>query len=102
MPRKPATSKKEATIPPTTDPVAKPGDYKSIAAQYAKAKALKEKEDTAAAKEKAGGAGKVNGQASGGNNAKAPMTDSERINKRKEGVFKETWNSSLGFFVWLL
>jgi GPI ethanolamine phosphate transferase 3 subunit O len=102
MPTKPATPRKEASIPSTSDPVAKVGDYKSIAAQYAKAKALKEKEDTAAAKNKSGGVRKVNGQASGGNNAKAPMTDSETINKRKEGVFKKAWNSSLGFFVWLL
>lgn len=101
MPPKPATPKKEAPIPSTTDPVAKAGDYRSIAAQYAKAKALKERED-AAAKEKAGAVGKVNGLAAGGNKAKAPMTDSVRINRRKERVFKKTWNSSLGFFVWLL
>jgi len=102
MPAKPATPKKEASIPSTTDPVAKAGDYKSIAAQYAKAKAQKEKEDAAASKNKVSGVGKVNGQALGGNNAKASMTDLERINNRKEGVFKKTWNSSLGFFVWLL
>jgi len=102
MPAKPATLKKEASVPFTTDPVGKAGDSKSIAAQYAKAKALKEKEDAAAAEEKAGAMGKVNGQAAGRNKAKAPMTDSERINKRKEGLFKKTWNSSLGFFVWLL
>jgi hypothetical protein len=101
MPSKPATPKKETSIPSITDPVAKAGDYKSIAAQYAKAKSLKEKEDAAAAaaaRDKAGGVGKVTGQA----NAKTPLTDSEKINKRKEGVFKKTWNSTLGFFVWLL
>jgi hypothetical protein len=102
MPAKPGTPKKEASIPLTTDPIAKAGDYKSIAAQYAKAKALKEKENAAAAKEKAGAMGKVNGRAAGRNNAKPPISDSERINKRKEGVFNKTWNSSLGFFVWLL
>jgi hypothetical protein len=101
MPAKPATPNKKASIPSTTDPVAKPGDYKSIAAQYAKAKALEVKED-AAAKERAGAVGKINEQTAGGNKAKAPVTDSERINKRKGGVFKKTLNSSLGFFVWLL
>jgi hypothetical protein len=102
MPGKPATPKKEASTPSTTDPVAKAGDYKSIAAQYAKAKALKEKEDAAAAVKKAGGVGKVKGRALERSSAKAPITDGERINKRKEGVFKKTWNSSLGFFFWLL
>jgi hypothetical protein len=104
MPVKSATPEKESSIPFTTDPVAKAGDYKSIAAQYAKAKALKKKkeEDAAAAKEKGVVMEKVNGQAAGGNKAKASMTDSEMINKRKERVFKKTWNSSLGFFVWLL
>lgn len=102
MPAKPATPKKEAPIPSTTDPIAKAGDYKSIAAQYAKAKALKEKEDAAAANKKPGCVGKGNGQTLVGSNAEAPIADTERINKRKEGVFKKTWNSSLGFFFWLL
>ena len=84
------------TSPP--DPVAKAGDYKSIATKYAKAKALKEKED-AAARRKAGGVGMVKGQVKGRDRA---MTDVERINKRKEGVFKKAWNYSVGFFVWLL
>lgn len=102
MPAKPAVSMKEPPIPPTTDPVAKTGDYKSVAAQYAKAKALMGKEDAATAIKEAGGVEKGNGQALVGSNVKAPITDTERINKRKEGVFKKTWNSSLWFFFWLL
>jgi hypothetical protein len=102
MPAKSATPKKGAPIPSTTDPVAKAGDYKSIAAQYAKAKALKEKDDAAAAIKRIRTVGKGNGQAYAGSNAKAPVTETERINQRKEGVFKKTWNSSLGFFFWLL
>jgi len=102
MPAKSATPKKGAPIPSTTDPVAKAGDYKSIAAQYANAKALKEKEDAAAAIKRIRTVGKGNGQAYAGSNAKAPVTETERINRRKEGVFKKTWNSSLGFFFWLL
>lgn len=101
MPAKSATLRKEASIPATTDPVAKAGDYKSIAAQYAKAKALKEKED-ADAKKNAGGVGRLNGQLYGKSNAKGPVTDADRMNKRKEGIFKKAWNSKLGFFVWLL
>src|ERR1700730_4287784 len=98
MPGKPATAKNEASIQHATDPVAKAGDYKSIAAQYAKAKALKEKEDAVAKKE---AVGVMNGQSSGGNTAKGPMTDAERLNKGKEGLFKKSWVSSMGFFVWL-
>lgn len=101
MPAKLATLRKEARIPSTTDPVAKAGDYKSLAAQYARAKALQEKEDAAATKQIAT-VGKGSGQTLLGSNAKGPITETETINKRKEGVFKKTWNSSLGFFFWLL
>jgi hypothetical protein len=100
MPEKPATPKKEASVKPATDPVAKARGYKSIAAQYTKAKTLKENED-AVAKKKAGGTEKLNGEAPG-DNAKGPMTDAVRLNKRKEGLFKKSWNSIVGFFVFVL
>lgn len=98
MPPKSVTPKKSAPTSPLTDPVAKAGDYKSIAAQYAKAKAIKEKED-AEARKKPGGVGVVNGQVRGKDRA---LTDAERINKRQEAVFKRAWNWNVGFFVWLL
>jgi phosphatidylinositol glycan class O len=107
MPPKAAAPRKEVPAPPSADPVAKVGDYKSIAAQYAKAKALKEKEDAlaaAAAIKKAAGSGGKTGseQEQGVVRAKERRTDAERINKRKEGVFKKAWTWSLGFYVWLL
>ncbi len=99
MAPKTPTPKKEppALTSPVEDPVAKAGDYKSIAAQYARAKALKEKEDAAAAKKAA-----LNGQGKRAGAAKGQMTDAEGINKRKEGAFKNSWNWAVGFFVWLL
>ena len=62
MPSKTVKNAKYPPLTPSADPIAKAGEYKSIAAQYAKAKALKESEDTAAGK-KAGGVGEKNGQA---------------------------------------
>jgi hypothetical protein len=102
MPAKSVTIKKEGPIPPITDPVAKEGDYKSIAAQYAKAKALKEKEDASAALKKFGRVREGMGQSALGKDEKAPRTATEQINKAKAGIFKKTWTSSLGFFFWLL
>jgi hypothetical protein len=98
MPPKSATPKKDDPTSPPADPVAKAGNYKSIAAQYAKAKAIKEREG-AEARKKLGGVGVVNGQARGKDRA---LTDEERVNKRQEAVFKRAWNWNVGFFVWLL
>lgn len=101
MSGKPATPREKASTSSNTDPVAKAGDYKSIAARYAKAKALKEKED-AIAKKKARDGGKLNGQILGNRKVKGPMTAAERMNKRREDIFRKAWNLSLGFFIWLL
>lgn len=98
MPPKPVAPKKDAPTSPPADPVAKAGDHKSIAAQYAKAKATKEKED-AEVRKKSGPVGVVNGQARGKDRA---LTDAESINRRQEAVFKRAWNWNVGFFVWLL
>ena len=79
-------------------PRAAPGDYTSIAAQYARAKALKDEED----RRKLGpgdGEGKkpqelnVNGK---------PKTILERLNERKAKKFRVEWYWVVGFFVWLL
>jgi hypothetical protein len=102
MPAKPAMPKAQSRILSNTDPVAKAGDYKSIAAQYAKAKALKEEEDAAAGTKQIGTTAKGNGRVPVGNNGKIPLTETERVNMRKESIFKKTWNSAFVFFVWLL
>ena len=98
MPAKSVTPKKVSPIFPPADPVAKAGDYKSVAAQYAKAKAIKEEQDAKASK-KPGGVGAVNGQVKG---TDRELTGAERVNKRQEAVFKRAWNWNVGFFTWLL
>jgi phosphatidylinositol glycan class O len=68
-------------------PKAAPGDYNSIAARYARAKAAKEAEDKVKAGGKQGGASK---------------TVLQKINDRKSTKFRVEWYWVLGFFVWLL
>jgi phosphatidylinositol glycan class O len=101
MPERAGIPRADSQTLAPTDPVAKVGDYKSIAAQYAKAKALKEKEDAAAVK-KTLGAGKPIALATGGAVANGSLTDVEKLNKKKEKGFKHAWNWHLGFFVWML
>lgn len=72
-----------------------PGDHQSIAAQYARAKALKDAEDAQKAA-KPGDAG-TNSLASGG--GKLPI---ERLNKYKASRFDRQWGWIVGFFLWLL
>lgn len=77
------------------------GDYKSIAAQYARAKAIKEKEDAAKRKDDQlveniladNGLSREN---------KVQLTAVEKINQRKTSEFKSAWNWTAGFFLWLL
>lgn len=71
-----------------------PGNQTSIAAQYARAKAL---QDAADAK-------RVNRMlADGGLNAQGkPKSPVERLNERKAGEFQREWGWVVGFFVWLL
>jgi phosphatidylinositol glycan class O len=90
----------KAAAPAASDPVAKAGDYKSIAAQYAKAKALKDKEDAEKARRDIL-SGKVPAGAGG-----PLMTAGDRVKaetgKRKVGEFKKAWSWGMGFWIWLL
>ncbi len=70
-----------------------PGDYTSIAAQYARAKAQKDAED----KRKVEQLMQQNGL--GKPKEKSAI---EVLNERKAGRFKREWIWGLGFFVWLL
>ncbi|TAQ83832.1 hypothetical protein B7494_g7844 [Chlorociboria aeruginascens] len=71
------------------NPKPAPGDYKSVAAQYVRAKAIKDAED--AAKEK----GVLNGKG-------AKKTAADKLNERKAERFRREWAWVAGFFVWLL
>lgn len=62
------------------------GNYNSIAAQYARAKAAKD----------AAEAGKAKAI------QKPAKPWSEQLNERKASKFKNGWNWVVGFFVWLL
>jgi phosphatidylinositol glycan class O len=78
-------------------PKAAPGDYNSIAAQYARAKALKDEEDRARLE---GGKGKSKAEelrASG-----KPKTILEKLNEGKAKRFRVEWYWVVVFFVWLL
>jgi phosphatidylinositol glycan class O len=78
-------------------PKAAPGDYHSIAAQYARAKALKDEEDRARVE---GGKGKSRAEelSAGGE----PKTVLEKLNERKAKRFWVEWYWVVAFFVWLL
>ncbi|KAF4631671.1 hypothetical protein G7Y89_g6462 [Cudoniella acicularis] len=77
----------KATVP---KPASGPGSYNSIAAQYARAKAIKDAEDAA--------------KASAEKFAKAPKEKStlERLSERKRDRFKREWIWVAGAFVWFL
>lgn len=87
-------------------PKAAPGSYNSIAAQYARAKAAKEKED----EKKVGGilssfrlGGGVTGEiAKRGAGKKEQKGTFERLNEVKEQRFRGEWGWVVGFWVWLL
>ena len=70
----------------TKIPKAVPGNYDSIAAQYARAKAIKDAEDAAKLAKKGG-------------KEKTPL---ERLNEWKRGRFGREWWWVLGAFVWFL
>jgi hypothetical protein len=72
-----------------TYPVPRAGDSKSIAAQYARAKALREREER--------GKGKWKGK--GGEVVKS---EGEERNIRKQRAFGRTWMAGWGFWAWLL
>lgn len=79
----------KATVP---KPAAGPGSYNSIAAQYARAKAIKDREDAAKASTE-----KLRKEREG--REKSP---SERLAERKAGRFKSEWIWVVGAFVWFL
>jgi phosphatidylinositol glycan class O len=71
-----------------------PGNVNSIAAQYARAKALKDARD----------ASKVRGmmEDSGLDMHKRQKNPVERLNEKKVDNFKREWGWVVGFFAWLL
>jgi phosphatidylinositol glycan class O len=80
----------------TPVPKAAPGNYNSIAAQYARAKAIKDAEDKAKAEEIM----QENGLGLDGKELKKSVV--ERLNERKGGRWMREWGWVVGFFVWLL
>lgn len=78
-------------------PKAAPGNYNSIAAQYARAKAAKEKEEREREERNVGGI--LTGFGLGGGDGKGTF---ERLNEVKELRFRGEWGWVLGFWVWLL
>ena len=71
-----------------------PGNVSSIAAQYARAKALKDAEDEA----------KVKGilKERGLDRPKKLWNPVEALNENKAGHFKKEWGWVVGVFIWLL
>ena len=72
-----------------------PGNYNSIAAQYARAKAAKDAED----KKKVDGILKDNGIL---DRRGKPKNVTERLNDFKAGRFTKDWGWLVGFFAWIL
>jgi len=79
----------------TSVPKAAPGNYNSIAAQYERAKALKDAED----KKKVDGLLKDNGIL---DRQGKPKNAAERLNDFKAKRFTKDWGWTVGFFVWML
>jgi phosphatidylinositol glycan class O len=79
----------------TVVPKPAPGNYNSIAAQYARAKAAKDAED----KKKVDGIMKDHGML---DKRGKPKNVAERLNEFKAGRFTKDWGWVVGFFVWLL
>jgi hypothetical protein len=75
-----------------SNPLPTPEDYKSIAAQYTRAKALKEMEDREARKMAL--------------MARLPPSEEDKLKaelaSRKMRIFKRAWMWSTAFFTWLL
>ena len=71
-----------------------PGNINSIAAQYARAKALKDAEDEAKVKHIL--------KERGLDTPKKPWNPVEALNERKADYFKKEWGWVVGVFVWLL
>lgn len=91
-------------MPSTTEPQPAVGDYKSIAAQYARAKALKEKEDAAAKRARDE---KTVEKILSANGIEVSQGDAQRkaidrINERKTKDFKTAWNWTAAIFTWFL
>ena len=82
----------------TPIPKAVPGSYNSIAAQYARAKAAKDKEERA----KVEGILRENGLGMGVDGNEGRKSVVERLNERKGRRWKREWGWVLGVFVWLL
>lgn len=82
-------------MPPATEtPKAAPGEYKAIAAQYARAKAIREEEERARLRAKM--------LERGEKQEKSAKSVLEKINERKAAAFRVEWYWVVGFFVWLL
>lgn len=79
----------------TVVPKPAPGNYNSIAAQYARAKAAKDAED----KKKVDGIMKDHGILDGRGK---PKNVAQRLNEFKAGRFTKDWGWVVGVFVWLL
>ena len=77
----------------SSTPKAVPGNYNSIAAQYERAKAIKDADEKKRRDVREGQALDKNGK---------PKSVMQRLNERKEGRFKREWFWVVGFFVWLL
>ena len=79
----------------TSVPKPAPGNYNSIAAQYARAKAAKDAED----KNKVEGIMKDSGIL---DRRGKPKNAAERLNEFKAGKFTRNWAWVMAFFVWIL
>lgn len=79
----------------TSVPKPAPGNYNSIAAQYARAKAAKDAED----QKKVDGIMKNHGILDRGGK---PKNAAEKLNEFKAGKFTKNWGWIVGFFVWIL
>ena len=75
-------------------PKAVPGAYNSIAAQYARAKAIQDAEDEQTARQIR--------ESQALNKRGKPKSTMERLNEKKEERFKREWIWVVVFFLWLL
>jgi phosphatidylinositol glycan class O len=74
--------------PTVPKPAPGPGSYNSVAAQYARAKALRDAEE--------------NGKTTAGKTGKQDKSTADRLNDVKKERFLSEWNWVLGAFVWFL
>jgi GPI ethanolamine phosphate transferase 3 subunit O len=110
MPDPPRRAPESKKVYEPVIPKAAPGNYNSIAAQYARAKAAKEQEEREREEKNfgdiltsfglGGGEGKGReGSGKGKGNGKGAF---ERLNEVKELRFRGEWGWVVGFWVWLL